>query len=108
MEHHVSGQLKVAPEHCSARVLDMMGKPHISRLRGVSKKFYRATKRAGKEQYLVPYLMSSTPGSTLKDAVQLASFSRKTTSILSRCRIFIPRPVPSPHACSIPDWTPTP
>ena len=70
VEHHVSGQLKVAPEHCSAAVLDRMGKPHIETFNRFVKRFYQLTEKAGKEQYLVPYLMSSHPGSTLKDAMR--------------------------------------
>ena len=63
VEHHVSGQLKVAPEHCSAAVLDDMGKPHIEAYQALcQKRFYELTEKAGKEQYLVPYLMSSHPG----------------------------------------------
>ncbi len=76
VKHHVSGQLKVAPEHCSATVLDKMGKPHIQAYKEFSKKYFNFTKSIGKEQYLVPYLMSSHPGATLKDAVELAEFIR--------------------------------
>ena len=76
VQHHVSGQLKVAPEHCSAVVLDKMGKPYISAYKEFSKKYFNFTKSIGKEQYLVPYLMSSHPGATLKDAVELAEFIR--------------------------------
>lgn len=76
VKHHVSGQLKVAPEHCSATVLDKMGKPHIKAYKEFSKKYFSFTKSIGKEQYLVPYLMSSHPGATLKDAVELAEFIR--------------------------------
>ncbi len=76
VKYHVSGQLKVAPEHCSAAVLDKMGKPHIQAYREFSKKYFNLTKSFGKEQYLVPYLMSSHPGATLKDAIELAEFIR--------------------------------
>ncbi len=69
---NVSGQLKVAPEHCSSAVLRCMGKPDFSVYEGFRSKYFRLTKEAGKEQYLVPYLMSSHPGSTLKDALELA------------------------------------
>ena len=72
IKYHVSGQLKVAPEHCSAAVLDKMGKPHIEAYKAFQKRFYEITKGMDKEQYLVPYLMSSHPGSTLK----LLSYSR--------------------------------
>lgn len=76
VQYHVSGQLKVAPEHCSASVLDKMGKPYIKAYKEFSKKYFNYTKSIGKEQYLVPYLMSSHPGATLKDAVELAEFIR--------------------------------
>ncbi len=69
---NVSGQLKVAPEHCSSAVLRCMGKPDFNVYEGFRSKYFRLTKEAGKEQYLVPYLMSSHPGSTLKDALELA------------------------------------
>lgn len=77
IENHISGYLKVAPEHCSPRVLDEMGKPHIGVYEKFQKRFYDITKRLGKEQYLIPYLMSSHPGSTMKDAVELALFLKK-------------------------------
>ncbi|MBQ8345027.1 MAG: YgiQ family radical SAM protein [Clostridia bacterium] len=69
---HVSGQLKVAPEHCSSAVLRCMGKPDFSVYETFRKRFFAITKELGKEQYLVPYLMSSHPGSTLQDALELA------------------------------------
>ena len=69
---NVSGQLKVAPEHCSSAVLRCMGKPDFNVYEDFRSKYFRLTKQAGKEQYLVPYLMSSHPGSTLKDALELA------------------------------------
>ena len=70
--NHVSGQLKVAPEHSVPGVLRMMGKPGFEVYKRFAQRFYAATKKAGKEQYLVPYLISSHPGATLKDAVNLA------------------------------------
>ena len=76
VEHHISGQLRVAPEHCSAIVLDRMGKPHIEAYKRFQKKFYEINGRTGRKQYLVPYLMSSHPGSTMKEAVELAEFCR--------------------------------
>ncbi|MBO7302784.1 MAG: DUF3362 domain-containing protein, partial [Clostridia bacterium] len=69
---NVSGQLKVAPEHCSADVLRCMGKPDFAVYERFRKRYFELTKSFGKEQYLVPYLMSSHPGSTLKDALELA------------------------------------
>ena len=77
VEHHVSGQLKVAPEHCSASVLDKMGKPHIEAYIKFSRRYFEYTGEINKEQYLVPYLMSSHPGSTLDDAIELALFLKK-------------------------------
>lgn len=92
IEHHVSGQLKVAPEHCSAAVLDKMGKPHIEAYKRFQKKFYEITKQVGKEQYLVPYLMSSHPGSTLKDAVELAMFLKENRIHPEQVQDFYPTP----------------
>ena len=69
---NVSGQLKVAPEHCSSRVLRCMGKPDFSVYQKFREKYFKLTGEIGKEQYLVPYLMSSHPGSTLEDALELA------------------------------------
>ena len=92
VEHHTSGQLKVAPEHCSSAVLDKMGKPHFEAYKQFSKEFYNITKRAGKEQYLVPYLMSSHPGSTLKDAVELALYLKKNKIRPEQVQDFYPTP----------------
>ena len=72
VKDHVSGQLKVAPEHCSSAVLRCMGKPDFSVYEQFRKRYFDLTKEMGKEQYLVPYLMSSHPGSTLQDALELA------------------------------------
>ena len=74
VEHHVSSQLKVAPEHCAPETLRYMGKPPIQVFNNFKDTFYRLTRQAGKQQYLVPYLMSSHPGSTLRDAVTLAEY----------------------------------
>ncbi|MCH5196409.1 MAG: YgiQ family radical SAM protein [Oscillospiraceae bacterium] len=92
VEFHVSGQLKVAPEHASNRVLDLMGKPHIEVYEEFEKKFYKATKRCGKEQYLVPYLMSSHPGCTLNDAIELALFEKKHNIRPEQVQDFYPTP----------------
>ena len=92
VRHHVSGQLKVAPEHCSAPVLDKMGKPHIGAYERFSKKFYELTRKAGKEQYLVPYLMSSHPGSTMKDAVAVAVWLKKNGIRPEQVQDFYPTP----------------
>lgn len=92
VKYHVSGQLKVAPEHCSAAVLDKMGKPHIEAYVEFSKKYFELSDDAGKEQYLVPYLMSSHPGSTLKDAVELAVFLKKRHIRPEQVQDFYPTP----------------
>lgn len=92
VEYHVSGQLKVAPEHCSSAVLDKMGKPHIEAYKRFARRFYGYTKEIGKEQYLVPYLMSSHPGSTLQDAVELALFLKKEKIRPEQVQDFYPTP----------------
>lgn len=92
IRNHVSGQLKVAPEHCSAAVLDKMGKPHIEAYKNFQKKFYSITKGMGKEQYLVPYLMSSHPGSTLKEAIDLAVFLKENNMRPEQVQDFYPTP----------------
>ena len=92
VEHHVSGQLKVAPEHASNKVLDLMGKPHIEVYEDFEKKFYKYTKECGKEQYLVPYLMSSHPGCTIKEAVELAVFLKKHNIRPEQVQDFYPTP----------------
>lgn len=92
VKYHVSGQLKVAPEHCSAAVLDKMGKPHIEAYKKFSERFYKSTKSAGLEQYLVPYLMSSHPGSTLSDAVELALFLKEGNIRPEQVQDFYPTP----------------
>ncbi|MGN0539414.1 MAG: YgiQ family radical SAM protein [Candidatus Fimenecus sp.] len=92
VKYHVSGQLKVAPEHCSAAVLDKMGKPHIKAYKEFSKKYFTYTKSIGKEQYLVPYLMSSHPGATLRDAVELAEFIKSEKLHPEQVQDFYPTP----------------
>ncbi len=92
VQYHISGQLKVAPEHCAAGVLRCMGKPSIDTYRRFQKRFYELTKSAGKKQYLVPYLMSSHPGSTLRDAVELALFLKKEGLHPEQVQDFYPTP----------------
>ncbi|MCH5298452.1 MAG: YgiQ family radical SAM protein [Ruminococcus sp.] len=92
VRHHVSGQLRVAPEHCSEVVLDRMGKPHIEAYKRFSDKFYKATNRINKEQYIVPYLMSSHPGCTMKDAVELAVFLKREKIHPEQVQDFYPTP----------------
>ncbi len=90
--HHVSGQLKVAPEHCSAAVLAAMGKPQIGAYMKFKSRYYELTKSVGKKQYLVPYLMSSHPGSTLRDAVELALFLKREGLHPEQVQDFYPTP----------------
>lgn len=92
VEHHVSGQLKVAPEHCSNHVLDNMGKPHIEAYVKFSRQYFKKTNEIGKEQYLVPYLMSSHPGSRLEDAVELAVFLKNNKIRPEQVQDFYPTP----------------
>lgn len=90
--HHVSGQLKVAPEHCSAQVLSAMGKPEIETYIRFKKRFYELTKSIDKEQFLVPYLMSSHPGSTIRDAIELSLFLKKEGLRPEQVQDFYPTP----------------
>lgn len=92
VKYHVSGQLRVAPEHCSQAVLDKMGKPAIAVYKQFQDEFYKLTKQENKEQYVVPYLMSSHPGSTLKDAVELALFLKKENIHPKQVQDFYPTP----------------
>ena len=92
VRYHVSGQLKVAPEHCSAGVLTAMGKPDISVYKKFRARFYELTKSMDKKQYLVPYLMSSHPGSTLKDAIILAQFLKEEGIHPEQVQDFYPTP----------------
>ncbi len=91
-EHHVSGQLKVAPEHVSEEVLRLMGKPGKAVYEEFVQRFQEANEELGKEQYLVPYLMSSHPGSTLKEAVELAEYVRDMGVNPEQVQDFIPTP----------------
>ena len=108
VQHHISGQLKVAPEHCVAHTLDYMGKPHIEVYERFREKYFKLNRRYGKDQYLVPYLISSHPGCTLEDAVQLAEWLNKRDICRSRCRTSTPPPVPWPPVCGTPAWMPGP
>ncbi len=92
VENHVSGQLKVAPEHCSDNVLRLMGKPSFSVYKKFEKKFYELTDRVGKKQYLVPYLMSSHPGSTINDAIELSLFLKRNRLRPEQVQDFYPTP----------------
>ena len=91
-QHHISGQLKVAPEHVAAPVLSLMGKPEHSVYEKFTEEFRRMNDRLGKKQYLVPYLMSSHPGSTLKEAVKLAEYCRDLGYMPEQVQDFYPTP----------------
>ena len=91
-EHHVSGQLKVAPEHISDAVLEKMGKPGVDVYNRFVKAYKDMNEKIGKKQYLVPYLMSSHPGSTLKEAVELAEFLRDLGYMPEQVQDFYPTP----------------
>ncbi len=91
-EFHVSGQLKVAPEHISDAVLDKLGKPNAAVYRRFVKAYQDMNQKLGKEQYLVPYLMSSHPGSTLKEAVELAEYLRELGYMPEQVQDFYPTP----------------
>ena len=92
LEHHVSGQLKVAPEHISDNVLKYMGKPGKSVYNRFSDKFYAINQKLGKKQFLVPYLMSSHPGSTLNDAIELALYIKEHNLHPEQVQDFYPTP----------------
>ena len=91
--HHVGGHLKVAPEHTSKRVLDLMKKPDVSSFEEFAKNFKRASQAVGKEQYLVPYFIASHPGSTVEDMIELAIFLKQRGYKPRQVQDFIPAPM---------------
>ncbi len=92
IEHHVSGQLKVAPEHISDKVLSKMGKPENSVYEKFIKKYKQINEKLGLKQFVVPYLMSSHPGSTIKEAVELAEYLRDLGYMPEQVQDFYPTP----------------
>ena len=92
VEHHVSGQLKVAPEHVSDPVLKYMGKPRHAVYQSFCRRYERLNEKLGKKQYLVPYLMSSHPGCSLKEAVELAEYVRDLGYMPEQVQDFYPTP----------------
>jgi uncharacterized radical SAM protein YgiQ len=92
VEHHVSGQLKVAPEHVSDNVLALMGKPPRRVYDAFVKRYQKLNKSLGKDQYLVPYLISGHPGSGLKEAVELAEYLRDNGITPEQVQDFYPTP----------------
>ncbi|NLK98990.1 MAG: YgiQ family radical SAM protein [Epulopiscium sp.] len=91
-QHHISGQLKVAPEHISSRVLQKMGKPNRQVYEKFVKRYYEINKDLGKDQFLVPYLMSSHPGSDIKAAIELAEYLRDLGYMPEQVQDFYPTP----------------
>ena len=92
VKHHISGQLKVAPEHIADPVLDLMGKPRNAVYERFLEKYYRLNQQMGLKQFVVPYLMSSHPGSTLKEAVALAEYLRDLGYMPEQVQDFYPTP----------------
>ncbi len=92
VKDHVSGQLKVAPEHCSGNVLRLMGKPDFKVYEKFKDRYFELTKSFGMEQYLVPYLMSNHPGSTLSDAVKLAEYIKRWNYNPEQVQDYYPTP----------------
>ncbi len=92
VQHHISGQLKVAPEHISNQVLDKMGKPRRGLYEKFVEKYYRINEKYNKNQYLVPYLMSSHPGCHLEDAIELAEYLRDIHHQPEQVQDFYPTP----------------
>ena len=92
VQNHISGQLKVAPEHISDQVLDKMGKPHRELYEKFVEKYQKLNKDLGMNQYLVPYLMSSHPGSDLKSAIELAEYLRDIHHTPEQVQDFYPTP----------------
>lgn len=92
VENHISGQLKVAPEHICDNVLNLLGKPSNNVYEGFVKKYEQMNKKLGKKQFLVPYLMSSHPGSTLENAIELAEYIRDMGYLPEQVQDFYPTP----------------
>jgi uncharacterized radical SAM protein YgiQ len=92
VEHHISGQLKVAPEHVSDRVLDLMGKPPIETFDRFAEEYSRLNQKFGKQQYLVPYFISGHPGATLEDALELALYLKDFGFVPDQVQDFYPTP----------------
>jgi len=92
VEHHISGQLKVAPEHVSEKVLQLMGKPPLSSFEAFKKKYEALNQSLGKKQYLIPYFISAHPGSGLAEALELALYLKKTGFVPDQVQDFYPTP----------------
>ncbi|MEG2460326.1 MAG: YgiQ family radical SAM protein [Clostridia bacterium] len=91
-KYHISGQLKVAPEHCSERVLEKMGKPTFAVYKSFVEKYKKINNDLGKDQYIVPYFISSHPGATLADAIKLAEYLKEINHMPEQVQDFYPTP----------------
>ncbi|MCL2426193.1 MAG: YgiQ family radical SAM protein [Oscillospiraceae bacterium] len=92
VKNHISGQLKVAPEHCVDKVLDYMGKPSNSIFEKFSEKYAKLNMRYGKKQFLVPYLIAAHPGCTIEDSIKLAEYLNKQGRQPEQVQLFYPTP----------------
>ena len=90
--HHVSGELKVAPEHCAPEVLRLMGKPNLDVYERFVQKFEAASRKAGKKQYVLPYFIASHPGSTIACAIELAVYLKRSGFVPDQAQDFYPTP----------------
>ncbi len=91
--HHTGGNVSVAPEHCNERVLDKMKKPAIASYERFAEQFRSASARAGKQQFLIPYLITGHPGSTLEDTIELALYLKRHNMRPRQVQDFIPTPM---------------
>lgn len=105
IKYHISGQLKVAPEHIDDHVLEMMGKPGGELYQRFVRRYKQLNDALGMNQYIVPYFMSSHPGSTLNSAIALAEYLKASGQRPEQVQDFIPLPALFPPACSIRDLT---
>ncbi len=92
VRHHISGQLKVAPEHVSNHVLELMGKPPLESFDRFAEEYARLNKKFGKKQYLIPYFISGHPGATLEDALELALYLKRFGFVPDQVQDFYPTP----------------
>jgi uncharacterized radical SAM protein YgiQ len=92
VQYHISGQLKVAPEHASSNVLELMGKPPLETFDRFAEEYFRLSEKFGKKQYLIPYFISGHPGSTLKDALELALYLKRFGFVPDQVQDFYPTP----------------
>lgn len=105
IKYHISGQLKVAPEHIDDHVLEMMGKPGGELYQRFVRRYKQLNDALGMNQYIVPYFMSSHPGSTLNSAIALAEYLKASGQRPEQVQDFIQLPALFPPACSIRDLT---